>query len=72
MYYDWKDLLLLYLRSISHNYLYTLSTLHIPMKEQYNILDENNRRESIEYVRSVSIRTQYTTYDYKDVFWDSN
>ena len=33
------------------------------MKEHDNIMDENNRRESIEFDISVSIETQDTTYD---------
>ena len=33
------------------------------MEEHDNILDENNKIESIEFERSVSIGTQYTTYD---------
>ena len=41
------------------------------MKEHNIIIDENNRREGIEFDRSVSIGTQYTTYDYHDEFWDS-
>ena len=34
-------------------------------------MDENNRRESIEFERSVSIGTQDTTYYYHDKFQDS-
>ena len=41
------------------------------MKEHDNIMDENNRRESIEFYRSVSMGTQDTTYDYNKEFWDS-
>ena len=48
-----------------------MSPLHIPIKEHYIIMDENNRRESIEFKISVSIGTQDTTYDYNDEFWDS-
>ena len=41
------------------------------MKLHDIITDENNRREGIESERSISIGTQYTTYDYNDEFWDS-
>ena len=41
------------------------------MKEYYNIIDENNRRESIEFERSVLIETGDNTHDYNDKFWDS-
>ena len=34
-------------------------------------MDENNRRESIEFDISVSIGTQDTTSDYNYVFWES-
>ena len=34
-------------------------------------MDENNRRERIEFEISVSIGTQDTTYDYSNEFWDS-
>ena len=40
------------------------------MEEHNNIMDENSRREKIEFYRSVSIGTQDTTYDYNDEFWD--
>ena len=33
------------------------------MKDNDNIMDENQRRESIEFKRSVSVGTQDTTYD---------
>ena len=59
------------LRYISQNDYITFSTLHIPMKEQNNITDEKNRRDSVEFEISVSIRTQDTTYDYNDEFWYS-
>ena len=41
------------------------------MKEHYNIMDENNRRDSIEFEISVLIGTQYTSYYYNDEFWYS-
>ena len=41
------------------------------MKEHDNIMDENNRRESIDFDISVSIGTQDNTYDYNEEFLDS-
>ena len=41
------------------------------MEEHDNIMDENNRRESIEFEISVSVVTQDNTYDYNDEFWYS-
>ena len=41
------------------------------MEEHDNIIDENNRRESIEFDISVSIGTKECTYDYNDEFWYS-
>ena len=55
---------------ISYNDYNTLSPLHIHMKEHDIIINENNKREGIEFERSVSIRTQDTTYDYNYEFWD--
>ena len=63
IFYDSKDVLLLYLRYISQNYYNAFSLLHIPMKEHDNIMYKNNRTESIEFEKSVSIVTQDTTYD---------
>ena len=40
------------------------------MEQHDNIMDKNNRRESIEFKISVSIESQGTTYDYNDEFWD--
>ena len=40
------------------------------MEEHDNTMDGNNRGESIESERSVSIGTQEFTYDYNDEFWD--
>ena len=34
-------------------------------------MDKKNQREGIEFERSVSIGTNYCTYDYNDEFWDS-
>ena len=42
-----KGLFSLCLGSISQNDYNTFSNLHFPMKEHDNIMDENNRRESI-------------------------
>ena len=69
--YDSKDVVPLCLRSISYNYYITFSPLHIPMKEHDIIMDEKNQIEGIEFDRYFSIRTQDTTYDYNDKFWDS-
>ena len=41
------------------------------MKENDNIMDEENWRKSAEFYRSVSIGTQNTTYDYNDESCDS-
>ena len=41
------------------------------MKEHDTIMDESNQTEGIDFERSVYIRTQDTTYDYNDEFWDS-
>ena len=62
IFYDSKDVLPLYLRSISQNYYNAFSPLHIPTKEHDNIMDEKNRRESIEFEKSVSMGTQDTIY----------
>ena len=64
--YDSKDFLPTCLRSILQNDYNTLSPLYLPMKEHYNIMYKKNRIESIEFVRSVSIGMQDTTYDYND------
>ena len=69
--YDSKDVVPLFLRSILQNCYNTFSLLHIPIKEHYIIMDENNLREGIKFDRYVSIGTQDTTYDYNDEFWDS-
>ena len=41
------------LRSISQKYFSTISTLHVPTSEHYNLMDENNRIDSIEFEISV-------------------
>ena len=41
------------------------------MKEHDSTMDKNNQMESIEFEVSVSIGTQYNTYDYNDKFLDS-
>ena len=64
--YYLKDVLPPCLRSISQNCYNTLSPIFIPIKENDNIMDENNLRESIEFYRSVSIVTQDISYDYND------
>ena len=56
--YDLKDVVTPFLRSISHNDYNSLSPLQIPMIEHDNMGDENNRREGIEFDRSVSIGMQ--------------
>ena len=38
------------------------------MEQHDNIMDENNRMESIEFEILVSIETQDTTHDYNDKF----
>ena len=48
MCYDSKDVIPPCLRYISHNGYNTLLPLNITMKEHDNIIDEKNRRESIE------------------------
>ena len=61
--YNMKDVVPLFLSSISQNCYNTLSPLHISMKEHYIIMYENNQREGVYSEISVSIVTQYTTYD---------
>ena len=67
--YDSKDIVPTCLRSISQKYYSTHLPLHVPTEEYNNIMDKNNRIESIEFEISVSIGMQYTTYDYNDEFW---
>ena len=50
-----NDVVLPCLRSISNNDHNTLLSLHTPMVKHDNISDENNRKESIQFERSVSI-----------------
>ena len=69
--YDSKDVVPLCLRCISQNDYNAFSPLHFPTKEHDIIMDKNNRRKGIEFEISIFIRTQYTTYDYNDEFWDS-
>ena len=71
IYYDPKDVVLPSLRSISHNYYKTMSSLYIPMKEHDSTMDKNVQRESIEFEVSVSIGTKYNTYDYNEKVLDS-
>ena len=46
-YYNLKDNVQSCLQYISQKYYITISPLHVPMEEHDNIMDENNRRESI-------------------------
>ena len=65
-FYDYTYVFLSSLRSISQYDLF--SPLYVPIEQHDNIMDENNRRESIEFEISVSIVTNYFTYDYNDTF----
>ena len=58
IYYDSKYVVTYYLISVYHNYFSSLTPLHVPIEENGNIMDENNRRETIEFEKSVSIGTQ--------------
>ena len=60
--YDLKYVVLYSLKSSSQNYFSTLSPPHVPMEEQYSIMDKNNRQEIIEFEKSTSIVNQEITY----------
>ena len=66
--YDSKDVIPPYFGFISRKIYNALSPLHIPMREHDNIMDENNRKEDIEFGTLVSIVTQDNVYDYIDEF----
>ena len=69
-YYDSNGVIPYYLRKISQNSFCSLTSLHVPTEEHYNVMDENNRRENINFHRSVSIRTKDCIYGYNDECWD--
>ena len=48
-----------------------LSPVHIPIKENDNIIDEDNHIKRFGFKISFSIGAQDTTYDYNNEFWDS-
>ena len=70
--YDSKDAIPSCLRSISQKKISSLSPLNVSLEEHDNIMDVNNRRESIKLERYISIGTQYTTYDCNGEFRYSN
>ena len=69
-YYDSNDDVPDYLIKVYQNDFILLSSLHVPIEDYDNIMDENNQRENIEFDRSFSMVTQDTNYDYNDEFWD--
>ena len=71
IFYDSKVVVPSSSRYISQKYLSTLPPLHVAIEEHDNVMDENNRRESIESEKSVLIGMQETTYEYNDEYWDS-
>ena len=48
-----------------------MSPVHIPIKENDNIIDEDNHIKRFGFKISFSIGAQDTTYDYNNEFWDS-
>ena len=47
-----------------------MTSLYVPTEEHENIMDEKNRKESIEFEIKVLIVTKDCTYNYTDKCWD--
>ena len=59
-YYDSNDDVPDYLIKVYQNDFILLSSLHVPIEDYDNIMDENNQREGIEFEISVSLKTMIT------------
>ena len=66
--YDSNDIVPFYLQKRTQNYLIPMQTLHVPIEEHVNIMDERTQGESIAFELSESIVTNDFSNEYNDAF----